>query len=146
MKIYLTQVAQFIEKLTGKNQQIVKSSNPQIEYLEYQELSSSNDTLTLYSKENQMHMIIIADADIQINKISWSPDFGISLNSDTFKPNSNSNKVHCINWDTEEEVEEDEKGIFISEEGARNGILNITNPHYIDMSDEVFDEIMSYPI
>jgi hypothetical protein len=145
-KIYLTQISQFIGKLTGNPQQIVKSNNPNIQYLEYQELVWSNNILTPYPKDKQLHMIIIVDADIDIKKISWSPDFGIALNSDDFNLNTNSDKVHCINWDTEE-IEQDENGLYIDEEGARNGILNIQkNQKYINMSDDVFEEIKSFPI
>jgi len=88
-----------------------------------------------------MPLTIIADADIKVQSISWSSEYGLGLNTD--KPsNTNGEKVHVIFW-TEEEVLKDEQGYYIDAEDAMNGLLNVRCPEIIITHDDV-EKMLSY--
>jgi len=85
-------------------------------------------------------MTIIVDADISINSISWSNEYGLGLNTNDIS-NENGEKVHVILW-TDEETVKDDIGYYIDSEGALNGVLVIQNPE-TEVTADIINEMLS---
>ena len=129
LKLYLPQIAEWIENKTGKPQQIITThERDDIHYVDY-----DND-------EKAMNMTLIVDADIDVKSISWSGEYGIGINVDT-ESSENGEKVHVILW-TDSEMGKDERGYYMDAEGAVNGVLVISNPD-IKVTGDVIKEMLA---
>jgi hypothetical protein len=129
-KLYLPQIAQWIEEQTNIPQQIINTNERgDIRYTDY---DSINDI---------MNMTIIADADINIKSISWSGEYGIGLNIDS-AGDENEEKVHVILW-TDSETFKDSCGQYMNTEVALNGVLVISNPQ-IEITEEIIKEMTAF--
>lgn len=129
VKLYLTQIAKWIENVTGIPQQIINThERADINYIDY-------------NIENlDINMTIIADANINIKSISWSDNYGIGLNVDS-DSDENGEKVHVILW-TDDETQKDEHGYYMDAVGALNGVLVINNPD-LKITKETIKEMLA---
>ena len=131
MELYLYQVATWIEKTIGIKQQIIHTKdNNKIRYTDYD--SDSGPT----------HMTLIADADICIESVSWSDEFGLGLNVD-HRGNENGEKVHVLLW-SDSELKTNEHGHYLDFGEAVNGILVIQNPD-IKLTSYIISEMLTMP-
>ncbi|MCL2078738.1 MAG: antirestriction protein ArdA [Oscillospiraceae bacterium] len=127
MNLYLSQIAKWIENETGKPQQIIHTNEKsEVSFIDHDSYG--------------MGMTLIADADIAINSVSWSDEFGLGLN--TANPsNENGEKAHVILW-TDMEVQKDERGFYMDSEGALNGVLVLYNPK-TEVTEDVIKEMLA---
>ena len=124
MNLYLEQIAKWLENTTGAPQQILHTS--ELGGVRY-----------IGADPQTGNMTVIADADISVNSISWSGEYGIALNSDK----DNGEKVHVILW-SDNEVFKDEQGYYMESEDALNGVLLITNPD-IKITGDIVKEMLA---
>jgi len=127
-KLYLSQIAKWLEFQTGAPQQIINTNEGGVQYVDYD------------SAHDAMDMTIIADAGIEIRSISWSGEYGLGLNIDE-AGNDNGERVHVILW-TDSETAKDAHGQYMDAEGALNGILVIQNPN-IEVTSKVINEMLA---
>jgi hypothetical protein len=115
MKLYLSQIAKWLENTTGIAQQIIHTNErDDIRYTDHD------------SQSGAMGMTIIADGDIEIKSISWSGEYGLGLNT-AGASNENGEKVHVILW-SDSEISKDGRGYYMDAEDALNGVLVLYNP------------------
>ncbi|MCL2816417.1 MAG: antirestriction protein ArdA, partial [Oscillospiraceae bacterium] len=125
MNLYLEQIAKWLENTTGVSQQIIHTKERNdIGYIDYD------------SRTAGTNMTLITDADIEVNKITWSGRYGIRLNDIS----ESGEKVHVILW-SDDEVMKDKRGYYMDSEGALNGVLVITNPD-IKVTDGIVQEML----
>lgn len=124
-KLYISQIAAYVERLTGKAQQvIVTSDRPEIRYSSYDEGGR---------RQKGLPMILVCDRDIAVDSLIWSDDFGLRLNAHGPLMEGTDHiaeKSHVILWDTDCEVTRDRRGIYVDESGAQNGVLVFENCHH----------------
>lgn len=124
-KLYISQIAAYVERLTGKAQQvIVTSGRPEIRYSSYGDGG-------VFQKAQPL--ILICDKDVAVDSIVWSDDHGLRLNAcGPFMEqiHNAAEKSHVILWDTDCEVAHDKRGIYVDETGAQNGVLVLENCHH----------------
>jgi hypothetical protein len=116
MNLYLEQIAKWLETKIGTKQQIIHTGERKdITFVDY-------DSRLLGKNTN---MTLIAGADLDAYRITWSGHNGLRVNDLNVNGNR-SEKVHVILW-TDSEVFKDERGYFLDSEGDLNGVLVVSD-------------------
>ena len=131
MKLYLYQLAKWLEATLEIPQQIIHTkNNDSIRYTDYD------------SPDERMNMTLIVDADITVKSIAWSGEYGLGLNVDSIS-NENDNKLHVLLW-SDSELLNDEHGYYMDIQSALDGVLVIQNPD-IKLNGQIISEMQSLP-